>query len=71
MRFSSITQHGFKVVLCALSLAALFLAGCTPKEEPVNIVSVSSVALNQTSVTLTVGETASLTATVSPANASE
>ncbi len=71
MRFSSITQHGFKAVLCALSLAALFLAGCTPKEEPVSIVSVSSVALNQTSVTLTVGETASLTATVSPANASE
>ena len=77
-------QHGFKGALCTLSLAALFLTGCTPKEDPITpggggnggnggntTVAVTEVTLNQTSVTLTVGGTASLTATVSPSNATD
>ena len=79
MRASLLTHYGFKGVLCALPLVALLLTGCTPQEEPVNpggnggntTVAVSEVTLDQTSITLTAGGTATLTATVSPSNATD
>ena len=52
-----------------LTLAALLMAACGPKEDPV--VAVSGVSLNQTSVTLSVGGSVSLTATVSPSDATD
>ena len=86
MRFSSITQHGFKGVLCALSLAALFLIGCTPKEEPIKpgggggegggggnggntTVAVTGVTVSPATLSLEIGKTGTLTASVSPSNA--
>ena len=65
----------FKAALCALSFVALLMAGCTPQEQPSNNdngnkdVAVTEVTLNQTTLSLTVGGTANLSATVSPSNA--
>ena len=74
MRLFSL-HHGFGATLCALSLAVLSFAGCGSKEEPVpakpSRIEVSGVSLDQTSLTLTVGGTASLAATVSPADATD
>ena len=68
-------HHGFGGAICALSLAVLSFAGCGPKEEPIPPkparIEVSGVSLDQTSLTLTVGGTASLAATVSPADATD
>lgn len=73
------TYSGFKAALCALSLTVLSL-GCTPKEEPLNptpggggggntTVPVTEVSVSPTSLTLEAGKTGTLTATVSPSNA--
>lgn len=52
----------------AVALTALFtLSGCGPKEDPE--IAVSGVSLSQTSVTLVVGGTTTLTATVQPSGA--
>ena len=73
MRFNFL--HGSKSILCALSLAVFSIAGCGPKEDPIPPkparIEVSGVSLDQTSLTLTVGGTASLAATVSPADATD
>ena len=64
----------WKAALCALSLAVLSIAGCGSKEEvppKPSKIEVSAVSLDQTSVTLTVGETVSLAAKVSPDNATD
>ena len=74
-----ISYSGFKAALCALSLTVLSL-GCTPKEDPINpggggggstTVAVTGVTLSQTSATLEIGGTVTLTATVTPANATD
>ena len=63
--------------LCAFSLAALLMAGCTPKEEPLDpkpehkVVAVTDVTLNPTSVSLIVGTTATLAATIQPSDATD
>ena len=54
--------------LC-LALAALLMVACGPKEDPV--VAVTGVSLSQTSVSLDVGGSISLTATVSPSDATD
>ena len=54
--------------LC-LALVVLVTAACGPKEDPV--VAVSGVTLSQTSVSLTVGGSVTLTATVSPSDATD
>ena len=77
MRFPTLPRPGFKAALCALTLTVLSsIVGCTPKEEPVNNnnndkteVPVSEISLDHTSLTIRVGETATLTATISPSNA--
>lgn len=52
------------------ALAVIFaLAACGPKEDPV--VAVSGITLSQSSVSIEAGSTVSLTATVSPANATD
>ena len=56
-----------KLLFISLLLPALF--ACGPKEDPV--VAVSGVSLSQTSVTLSVGGSVSLTATVSPSDATD
>ena len=63
-----ITYSGFKAALCALSLTVLSL-GCTPKEEPIVDIAVSGVSLSPGSLELEVGQTATITATVNPSNA--
>ena len=62
------TYSGFKAALCALSLTVLSL-GCTPKEEPIVDIAVSGVSLSPGSLELEVGQTATITATVNPSNA--
>jgi len=56
----------FFSLMCA---AALLLVSCSEKEEPVK--KVSAVTLDKTSVTLKVGETSQLTATITPADAKD
>lgn len=52
------------------ALAVIFaLAACGPKEDPV--VAVSGITLSQSSVSIEAGSTVNLTATVSPANATD
>ena len=52
-----------------LALAVLSVVACGPKENPV--VAVTGVSLSQTSVSLEVGGSVSLTATVSPSDATD
>ena len=52
-----------------LALAVLSMVACGPKENPV--VAVTGVSLSQTSVSLEVGGSVSLTATVSPSDATD
>ena len=65
-----IFNSGFKVALCALS--SLIILGCGP-EEPVTptdtTVPVSEVSLNNDKLSVDVGATVALTATVNPSNA--
>ena len=66
----------FEAVLHTLSLAILLMAGCTPKDEPVDHngnkdVAVTEVTLEPASVSLSVGGTATLTATVKPSDAKD
>ena len=61
------TSLSISVILAVLTLG--FVIGCTPPDDPV--VPVSSVSLSQTSVALEVGGTFSLSATVSPSNATD
>ena len=79
---SSPSHHGFKAAICALSLAASFFMGCSPKEDPIKpdpkpdddkpvVVAVTGVTLEPTSLSLKIGGTADLTATVSPDNATD
>ena len=67
MRFLTLPHSA----LCALSLAVLFLVGCTPKEDPIVDIPVTSVSLSPTSMALEVGQTGNITATVSPSNATD
>ena len=55
-------------VLAAVAVIGA-MAACGPKEDPV--VAVTGISLNQSSVSLEVGGTVSLTATVSPSNATD
>ena len=48
-------------------LCFALIASCGPKEDPV--IAVTGVSLDQSSLTLDIGGTANLTATVSPSNA--
>ena len=64
-----ITHSGSKAALCALAFAFLFVFGCTPKEEPIVDIAVSSVSLSPASLELEEGQTATITATVNPSNA--
>ena len=57
-----------KILFPALMAAALVLAGCDNDENPV---AVSEVTLDKTSLTLTVGESETLTATVLPDDATD
>ena len=73
-----IANHRFEAVLSALSLIVSFAVGCTPKEDPEpkpdpkpQVVAVTDVTLNQTTLTLAVDGTANLTATVNPSNATD
>ena len=66
----------FGAACCALSLLVSFIVGCTPKENPEpkpdpkpQEVAVTDVTLSQTTLSLTIGSSASLTAKVSPDNA--
>ena len=66
----------FGAVCCALSLLVSFVVGCTPKENPEpkpdpkpQDVAVTDVTLSQSTLSLAVGGSASLTAKVSPDNA--
>ena len=66
----------FGAVCCALSLLVSFIVGCTPKENPEpkpdpkpQDVAVTDVTLSQSTLSLTIGSSASLTAKVSPDNA--
>lgn len=52
-----------------LALAVLLTASCGPKENPV--IAVTGISLSQTSVSLEVGGSVSLTATVSPSDATD
>ncbi len=66
----------FEAVLHTLSLAILLMAGCTPKDEPVDHngnkdVAVTEVTVEPASVSLSVGGTATLTATVKPSDAKD
>jgi uncharacterized protein YjdB len=56
------------VMLAAMAFIGA-MAACGPKEDPV--VAVTGISLNQSSVSLEVGGTVSLTATVSPSNATD
>ena len=60
-------------VASALILSSLFVIGsCGPKEEPVpDVIGVESIVLNREQVTLDIGATAKLTATVKPINAND
>lgn len=60
-------------VATALILSNLFVVGsCGPKEEPVpDVIGVESIVLNREQVTLDIGATAKLTATVKPVNAND
>ena len=58
----------YLIVLAALSFVS-FAVSCTPKENPET--AVSSVSLNQTELALEEGQTAQLTATVKPDNATD
>ena len=70
-------HHGFWGAFCALSLAVLSFTGCGPKEEPIppsnpggdSTIPVSEVFVSPASLTLDIGKTATLTASVSPSNA--
>ena len=62
-------SHSLSISLIMAVLTLGFVIGCTPPDDPV--VAVSSVSLNQTSITLAVGGTVSLSATVSPSNATD
>ena len=64
-----ITHSGFKTALCALAFAFVFIFGCTPKEEPIVDIAVASVSLSPGSLELEEGQTATITATVNPSNA--
>lgn len=61
------TSLSISVILAVLTLG--FVIGCTPPDDPV--VPVSSVSLSQTTAALEVGGTISLSATVSPSNATD
>ena len=54
-------------MLPCLLLCFALIAACGPKEDPV--IAVTGVSLDQSSLTLDIGGTANLTATVSPSNA--
>ncbi len=54
-------------ILPCLLLCFALIAACGPKEDPV--IAVTGVSLDQSSLTLDIGGTANLTATVSPSNA--
>lgn len=58
-----------------LALATVMMAACGSKEDPVGpvdpTVAVTGVSLNQTSATLEIGGSVTLTATVSPSNATD
>ena len=87
MRSIITAHHGFETALCVLSLAASFIAGCGPKEDPINNgnnhgnnngnnnqnkeIAVSGVTLDPTSLSIEVGKTATLTATVTPSEATD
>ena len=83
MAMRIIPRSGSKAALYALAFASLFFFGCTPKEEPFNptpgggggggstTVAVTGVTLSQSSVTLDIGGTVTLTATVAPSNATD
>jgi uncharacterized protein YjdB len=57
------------MVMLAAVAVIVAMAACGPKEDPV--VAVTGISLNQGSVSLEVGGTVSLTATVSPSNATD
>ena len=65
----TIAHPGYRVALCALAFASLLVFGCTPKEEPIRDIAVSSVTLSRGSLELEVGQTETLSATVSPSDA--
>ena len=54
-------------ILPCLLLCFALIASCGPKEDPV--IAVTGISLDQSSLTLDIGGTANLTATVSPSNA--
>ena len=56
-------------MLPCLLLCFALIAACGPKEDPV--IAVTGVSLDQSSLTLDIGGTANLTATVSPSNAED
>ena len=63
----------FKIILFVLPLALLFplIVACTPETPPETPISVESVSLNLTSLTLEIGESDTLIATVLPENADD
>ena len=69
----------FGAACCALSLLVSSITACGPKEDPITpstpgggtTVPVSSVSISATSLTLDIGKTGTLTATVSPSNATD
>lgn len=59
------------LVLSAVLLAAVSISGCKKFETNAKIVSVSEISLDYEDITILRGETAELTATITPANATD
>ena len=68
--------HNMKVTISsvaaalAVAFAALFIfTGCSPKEDPVSESAVTGVSLNESSLSIEVGESSKLVASITPGNA--
>ena len=58
-----------KKILILTALATFMIASCEPEESTTEPVAVEGIELNETSVTILVGETYRLTAAIFPENA--
>ena len=65
----NLMKGGFAVLMAALALTALTLTGCSSDGSTTTDVSVTGVTLDKSSLILNVGDSATLAATVAPANA--